>query len=166
MMNLLKKMDSTLASVLRCICIFSLAGVFIMYIANVVIRFLPFINFTATDEVAEMLMGWLIFFGAAELVREGKHFIVDLFVQKVDGTLIGKIFKILVFLISIVFVAVLFYYGLDLISRSTSVSTTLRIPKKAFYACIPISAFIMGIYFIRDFILIFVSPKEEKKETA
>jgi TRAP-type C4-dicarboxylate transport system permease small subunit len=153
----LSKFDCIVGTVLRMICIGSLIGIFVLYIANVFIRFVPIINFTATDEVVEMLTGWVIFFGAAELQRENKHFALDFLVQKVENRIPGGIIRVIVYALSMVFICVLFYYGFDLFNRSTSVSTTLRIPKRLFYACVPVSAAVMGVYLTRDIAAMFLS---------
>jgi TRAP-type C4-dicarboxylate transport system permease small subunit len=67
-----------------------------------------------------------------------------------------------------IFICVLFYYGFDLFNRSTSVSTTLRIPKRLFYVCVPISAAIMGAYLTRDIVVMFyraiVTPKNKTQK--
>lgn len=149
-MKLLKKADNILGLALRIICTGSMIGIFLLYIANVIIRFIPVVNFTATDEIVEMLTGWVIFFGAAALQRERNHFSLDFVKKKYEDRAAGKLINIFVYLISMIFILVLVYYGMDLCGRSNSLSTTLRIPKKMFYACIPISAAIMGIYLTRD----------------
>jgi TRAP-type C4-dicarboxylate transport system permease small subunit len=156
------KFDRVVGIVLRVICIGSLVGIFVLYIANVFIRFVPVINFTVTDEIVEMLTGWLIFFGAAELQRENKHFQLDFLVQKVKNRIPGKIIKVIVYVLSMVFICVLFYYGFDLFNRSTSVSTTLRIPKRLFYVCVPVSAAIMGGYLTRDIAVMFLSLRKHR----
>jgi len=162
MKNLMMKADFLLGNTLRWICVGSLMGIFVLYIANVFIRFVPVINFTATDEIVEMLIGWVIFFGAAELQREGKHFALDFIIKKIEHTVSGKLIKIIVYCLSMVFIIVLFYYGFDLFSRSRSVSTTLRIPKRMFYICVPISAGIMGIYLTRDVVKLLSSFRKTK----
>jgi TRAP-type C4-dicarboxylate transport system permease small subunit len=159
---LLLKSDNVMGTVLRVICIASLIGIFVLYIANVFIRFVPVINFTATDEIVEMLTGWVIFFGAAELQREHKHFALDFFAQKIENRILGKIVRILVYVLSMMFICVLFYYGFDLFNRSTSVSTTLRIPKRMFYICVPISAAIMGIYLTRAIVAMILSLRKKQ----
>jgi TRAP-type C4-dicarboxylate transport system permease small subunit len=141
-----------------------MAIIFFLYILNVFIRFIPVFNLTVTDEIVEMLTGWVIFFGAAELQREGKHFALDFLVKKIEGRLSGKLIQIFVYCISMVFICVMLYYGFDLYSRSFSVSTTLRIPKRMFYVCVPLSALLMGIYMTRDVVKIILSfrKKEDK----
>lgn len=159
----LLKFDRVVGLVLRVICIGSLIGIFVLYIANVFIRFVPVINFTVTDEIVEMLIGWVIFFGAAELQRENKHFVLDFLVQKIENRILGKIIRVIVYVLSMVFICVLFYYGFDLFNRSTSVSTTLRIPKRLFYVCVPVSAAIMGGYLTRDITAMFLSLRYKQQ---
>jgi TRAP-type C4-dicarboxylate transport system permease small subunit len=155
--NFFIKSDHLLGTALRFICVVSLAGIFALYILNVFIRFIPVFNVTVTDEMVEMLTGWVIFFGAAELQREGKHFALDFLVKKIENRFSGKLIQILVYCISMVFICVVLYYGFDLYNRSFSVSTTLRIPKRMFYVCIPLSAILMGIYMTRDAVKIILS---------
>jgi TRAP-type C4-dicarboxylate transport system permease small subunit len=162
MKNFLVMPDRILGTALRFICIVSMAVIFVLYILNVFIRFFPVVNLTVTDEIVEMLTGWVIFFGAAELQREGKHFALDFLVKKIENRLGGKLIQILVYCISMVFICVMLYYGFDLYGRSFSVSTTLRIPKRVFYVCVPLSAILMGIYMTRDAVKIILSLRKPK----
>ncbi|MDR1625122.1 MAG: TRAP transporter small permease [Spirochaetia bacterium] len=155
--NFFIKSDRLLGATLRCVCVLSMAGIFVLYILNVFIRFMPVTNLTVTDEIVEMLTGWVIFFGAAELQREGKHFALDFLVKKIENRFLGKLIRIFVYFISMVFICVVLYYGFDLYNRSLSVSTTLRIPKRMFYVCVPLSAILMGIYMTRDAVKIILS---------
>lgn len=166
-MNCIKKIlyqsDLILGSTLRWICILSLIGIFVLYIINVFVRFLPITNLKVTDEIVEMLMGWVVFFGAAALQRERKHFALDFIIQKIEGHVSGKLINILVYLLSMLFIGVLFYYGFDLFNRSNGLSAILRIPRGIFYVCVPISALIMGIYMTRDVVKVFASFRKPKE---
>ena len=85
-MNLLKAADRCVSVTARTVSTLALAGIFVMFIANVFVRFVPVYNFTQTDDWIQILLVWMIFPGAMELVRTRGHFVVDVITDRVAGT--------------------------------------------------------------------------------
>jgi len=156
MQELLKYMnviDREISRAVRILCMISMAVIFILFLANVFVRFVPIYNFTTTDEWITLFLIWTIFFGAQELVKTKSHFMVDVITDKLKGTTYGKIFRIISTSISIIMFAAICYYGIILVDRSQATLQTIPYMKQSYlYACIPISAFFMMIYSIRDFV--------------
>lgn len=94
-LNFLSIADQWVSRITRTICIISMATVFVMFLLNVFVRFVPVYNFTQTDEWTQLFLVWVIFFGAQELVRTKSHFVVDVLTDKVQGTRLGKILRII-----------------------------------------------------------------------
>ena len=88
-MNLLKAADRCVSVTARTVSTLALAGIFVMFIANVFVRFVPVYNFTQTDDWIQILLVWMIFPGAMELVRTRGHFVVDVITDRVAGTNFG-----------------------------------------------------------------------------
>ncbi len=153
LLNLLNTLDRIVSKAVRLICTISMAIIFILFLANIFVRFVPIYNFTTTDEWTQLFLVWTIFFGAQELVRTKSHFVVDVVTDKLKGTGLGKVFEIASAVISIIMFAAIFTFGVILVNRSQASMQTIPYMKIAyFYACIPASAFFMTLYAIRDLI--------------
>ena len=103
----LKKLDHAVSVTTRTICIVALAAIFVMFLLNVFVRFVPVYNFTQTDDWIQLCLVWMIFLGAQELVRTRSHFVVDVLTERMAGTQTGRFVRILVCLIECVTYAVL-----------------------------------------------------------
>ncbi|MCR5084070.1 MAG: TRAP transporter small permease subunit [Succinivibrionaceae bacterium] len=153
MLSALKALDLMVSKVTIAICTVSMMVIFVLFLMNVFVRFVPVYNFTQTDEWTQLFLVWVIFFGAQELVRRRSHFVVDVLTDRIKGKPIGKAFRIFSTLCEMVLYAVICYYGWVLVARSQASMQTIPWMKVSFfYACIPISAFFMTIYSIRDFV--------------
>lgn len=164
-LNLLKSIDAIVSKITRLICIVSMMIIFVMFLLNVFVRFVPIYNFTQTDEWTQLFLVWVIFFGAQELVRTRGHFIVDVITDRIVGTPAGKICRIISTIIECVMYATICYYGFVLVMRAQSYMLTITwLQKKYFYMVIPVSAFFMTCYSLRDIVQAFKLPwRAEKK---
>lgn len=95
-MNLLKAADRCVSVTARTVSTLALAGIFVMFIANVFVRFVPVYNFTQTDDWIQILLVWMIFPGAMELVRTRGHFVVDVITDRVAGKSVFSAFHKLI----------------------------------------------------------------------
>ena len=91
LLSLLRAGDELLSRVVRAICVVAMASIFIMFILNVFVRFVPIYNFTQTDDWIQFALVWMIFLGAQELVRTRNHFVVDLFTDRLRDRLSGTV---------------------------------------------------------------------------
>ncbi|MTQ97516.1 TRAP transporter small permease subunit [Pseudoflavonifractor sp. BIOML-A6] len=157
-MNILKKTENAVGKFSRAVASICLGIVFVLFLLNICTR-IPFIKWNPVwiDETIQFFLVWMIFLAAMELVRVGGHFMVDILTDKVHGTLVGRIFRILSTVISLITYGVIFYFGVQLCLRSTASLFTLQFMKKSyFYACIPFSAFFMSLFTLRDVVLAFM----------
>ena len=81
----LKSIDLVISRITRFICIVSMMIIFVMFLLNVLVRFVPVYNFTQTDEWTQLFLVWVIFLGAQELVRTRGHFIVDVITDRINS---------------------------------------------------------------------------------
>ena len=150
-LNFLSIADQWVSRITRTICIISMATVFVMFLLNVFVRFVPIYNFTQTDEWTQLFLVWVIFFGAQELVRTKSHFVVDVLTDKVQGTRLGKILRIITTVIELIMYAVICYYGWVLVGRAQAYMQSIPwMQMKYFYAGIPVSATFKTMDAIRD----------------
>ena len=98
-MTMLKKFDHWVGMTARGIASAALAAIFVMFLLNVFVRFVPVYNFTQTDDWIQICLIWMIFQGAQELVRTRSHFVVDVLTERLSGTDAGRAARIMVTLI-------------------------------------------------------------------
>lgn len=156
-MNFLKKVDTAFSKVLDGFCLFCMVALGVILCAKVFFRFVPILSAIPTfsmgwfDEIIEMLFAWLIMTCSTLLCRENAHFRVDLIQMKLKGRPLA-ILEAIVYLIALVFYALLFYYGASLCSSAVQTTATLRWQMRYFYLCIPFNAFFLCIYTLRNVI--------------
>lgn len=56
----LKKLDHAVSVTTRTICIVALAAIFVMFLLNVFVRFVPVYNFMQTDDWIQLCLVWMI----------------------------------------------------------------------------------------------------------
>lgn len=164
-MKALRTADRVLGLVLRAIPILCLAALFVILFGNVLSRYFEVWSIAWFDEIVEALFAWMVFIGAAALWRENEHFRID-FLEgylALAGAVRGaKALRLVIAVLSLVFLAFMAVKGYDLASRSRAVTPILSVPVAYVYAAIPIAAGIMAIYSIADILRLLTArqPKE------
>ncbi|MDB1125310.1 TRAP transporter small permease [Vibrio algarum] len=174
MIALLKTIDIWVQRILRYIAMtmFSILG--LLLFANVMLRlindFIQFLlkhglesvanllqsvvtisSFHWFDEIIELSFAALVFYGAAGLWCAKLHFSVgDWISPRIKNVRLKHFYKLLIVVISAVFMAILFWYSLKLTLRTNQVTTVFQIKQWILYSCIPISSLIMLIYSLVD----------------
>jgi len=149
-----KKIDKVIAPILQFIVMFCCIGIAIILFIRVIIRFTPLtIELSWTDEVVEWIMAWMIFSASTLIFRDHSHFQVDLLVKKLEGTKAGVVLRMLITILSIIFIASLFYYGILMVMSTDQFSPIMKVPTKFPYSSIPINCALMLFYLCHDFIL-------------
>ncbi len=151
-MSALKRIDAALGVVLRTIPVVCLVALFIILFGNVVSRYFQIWTTAWFDEIVESLFAIMVFVGAAALWRENEHFRVD-WLESVLGPRSGSLLRLVSIGLSMVFLAVMAWKGYDLASRSRAVTPILGVPTAYIYAVIPVSAALMLLYSVRDFVV-------------
>lgn len=156
MIDFLKKLDEGFSKAVRIICTILMAMIFIMFILNVFVRFVPVYNFTQTDDWIQICLIWMIFLGAQELVRTRNHFVVDFLADRIKNRQIKRALQIVVCLIELATYAVIGWFGFVWVIKSNSYMQSIPwMQVRWMYLAIPVSATFMTLYAVRDLILTF-----------
>lgn len=161
--SVLKRVDNVVSLVTRSLCVMSLAAIVIMFLLNVFVRFVPVYNFTQTDDWIQIFLVWMIFLGAQELVRTRNHFVVEVLTERMEG-LVGHIARIVVCLIELATYAIICYYGWVWVFKAQAYMQSIPwMQVRVCYAAIPISAFFMTCYGVRDLVIAFQNIHQHYK---
>ncbi|KXF75326.1 hypothetical protein ATN84_18835 [Paramesorhizobium deserti] len=142
--------DRMVGLLLRAIASSCLAALFVIVFANVVSRYFQLGSMAWFDEVVQALFAWMVFIGAAALWREKEHFRVDWLSAILGESRGGALLHVVVSLLSIGFLALMTWKGLDLTLRSRAVTPILNVPVAFLYVSIPIAGAVMTIYSLVD----------------
>ena len=121
----------------------SMAAMVVLMLYQVILRYV----FSASNSWSEELVRYLfildVMLAASIAVRRNSHLQIDVLINCFSPKL-KRIFTIAATLAGIVFLALLFWYSLDLCMTATSnVSPGLGIPMSIPYACVPLGAVLM-----------------------
>jgi len=150
-MNSLKYIDKVILKTLKAMTITSFVFLTILISANVFVRFVPIASLHWFDEIIELLYAYLVFYGAAALWISHEHFGVgDWLEKRIKNMKVRYGYRMIIELLVICFVAIFFYYSLQLTLLAQDVTNVFAIPKRVLYSCLPVSGAIMIIYSIRN----------------
>ena len=154
MKNTLNRIDQGLTLVLEWICIALFAAITFILTLNIVVRFFPFMSMHWFDEILELLYGALVFYGAAAVWVTHSHFSVGDWISKYLKSVRARFaYRLLVELMSLVFIAIFFWYALELLLQTEERTTAFAMSKKWLYACMPITGGIMVLYTLKNMYL-------------
>ncbi|HSB04929.1 MAG TPA: TRAP transporter small permease subunit [Thermodesulfobacteriota bacterium] len=146
-----KRVDKVILRTLKAMTIASFVFLTILISANVFVRFVPIASLHWFDEIIELLYAYLVFYGAAALWISHEHFGVgDWLEKRIKNIRMRAAYRMIIELLVICFVAIFFYYSLQLTLLAHDVTNVFAIPKRVLYSCLPVSGAIMMIYSIRN----------------
>ena len=150
-LSAINRFDQGLVLVLEWICIALFVAITVILTLNIVVRFMPIMSMHWFDEILELLYGALIFYGAAAVWVKHAHFSVGDWISKyLKGTRPRFCYRLLVELCSLVFIAIFFWYALELMLKTEEQTTAFAMSKKWLYACMPITGGIMVLYSLKN----------------
>ena len=152
-MKMLVQLDQVIDRILKMICLSLFTALFLLLTFNVFFRFIPIYSMGWFDEIVELSITSLSFYGAALLWKRREHSRIDFLVEKYKGTKKEYLIELIISIIGFIFMIFLTRYSIELMSKATAWSPIFKIPKKVFYSCMPISSIIMGIYAMKDIIV-------------
>ncbi|MBS1229981.1 MAG: conserved rane protein of unknown function [Proteobacteria bacterium] len=148
------RIDKGLTLVLEWICIVLFAAITFILTLNIVVRFFPFMSMHWFDEILELLYGALVFYGAAAVWVTHSHFSVGDWISKYLKSVRARFaYRLLVEVMSLVFIAIFFWYALQLMLQTEEQTTAFAMSKKWLYACMPITGGIMVLYTLKNMYL-------------
>ena len=155
-MEILKRIDEAVASLLKVLCLICFMGLFVILLMNVFFRWVPLLSLIPSfsmgwfDEIVEMLFAWLVFSASSLLCRDREHFKVELIQMKLKGKRSFYLLEFVINLVTLVFFSALLFYGWKLVVGGVQTTPVLRMQKRWLYMCVPFNSLLMTIYTIRD----------------
>lgn len=145
------KFETIFSRVTQVACTFFLAAIFVMFLLNVFVRFVPIYNFTQTDDWIQFCLIWMIFLAAAELVRTKNHFVVDVATSQIASPEVKRWLRVAVLLIELVTYVVICWYGVVWVMRSNAHMQSIPwMEVRYVYLAIPVSAFFMAVFAVKQ----------------
>lgn len=142
-----KRLDELLGKLLEIIITLCLGSVVIITFLQVFFRYVLQQPLTWSQEALMISFVYSVLFGAALAVKNGDHLKVDMF-ENIPNAF-RKVLSVLQFLIVLIVVITIFYYGLQLVInnfKSGQIVGMLPIKKAYVYLALPISALFMLYY--------------------
>jgi TRAP-type C4-dicarboxylate transport system permease small subunit len=153
-MKTMSHFDRGLTLLLEWICIILFAAITAIMTLNIIVRFVPFMSMHWFDEILELLYGALIFYGAAAVWVAHDHFSVGDWISKFLKSVWARFaYRLLVELMSLIFIIIFFKYSLELTMHTEEQTTAFALSRKWLYVCMPITGGIMVLYSIKNMYL-------------
>jgi len=150
----LNRFDKGLTLALEWICIVLFVAITLILTLNIFVRFVPIMSMHWFDEILELIYGALIFYGAAAVWVAHGYFSVGDWISKFIPSVRGRFaYRLLVELCSLVFIAIFFWYAVELLMKTEEMTTAFAMSKKWLYACMPITGAIMIVYSLKNMYL-------------
>jgi len=133
--------------------------------ANVVGRYVFTKSIFFSEELARFLFVWVVFLGAAIIIKDKGHVAVTFLSERLKSRKSGKLLEIFIGICGFIFITIVFIGGITL-SRSMNLykSSALQIPMGYVYYVIPIGAGIMMIHHVKNFLALFFKEQENVKK--
>ncbi len=115
----------------------------VIMVMNVILRYCFRFSFNWSDEIIRYLCIYMSFLGMAASWKYGTHIGVTVFVEKMFPEKSRKYFRLLSDIVTIIFLALLSYFGFVLVGRivaSSQTSPALHLPMYLIYGTVPASA--------------------------
>ncbi|MFD1708758.1 TRAP transporter small permease [Siminovitchia sediminis] len=148
--NILNRVEDVLFYIGGVLVIFSMLSITM----EVIFRLTSGSSLIWVNEINEYILLYVPFLGAAWLIRENGHVVIDLIEGKLSKTF-NRVNYILIALIGMLICLAFSWYGLqtviDSYVRDMRSISVLQIPQVYVYAIIPIGGFVMLLEFIRMF---------------
>ena len=115
----------------------------VIMVMNVILRYCFHFSFNWSDEIIRYLCIYMSFLGVAASWKYGTHIGVTVFVEKMFPEKSRKYFRLLSDIVTIIFLALLSYFGFVLVGRivaSSQTSPALHLPMYLIYGTVPASA--------------------------
>ncbi|WP_320172205.1 TRAP transporter small permease [Maridesulfovibrio sp.] len=155
------KLFEKLRAVLYWISVTSMTVMLALIFFQVVTRYFFGHTFEWSEELARFLFVWVVFLGSALIMGESGHLAVQILPTRLKGSASGLLLEIFINLCSYAFTMLLLVQGAKMTSVMTfQVAPGLGISMSVVYSIIPISAFLMILYLIKDTVKIISRIRE------
>lgn len=139
----MRKLLDIVNKYLRNIAVIAMGGMLFVIFGQVIARYVFHNSLVFSEELARYLFVYVVFFGAATIMRNNGHIIMEALTSQLKGK-VAKYTQIIAFLCTLLFLIIIFYYGIRMtMISSNQISPALRISMSYVYIAMPIAAFIM-----------------------
>ncbi|MBN1646991.1 MAG: TRAP transporter small permease subunit [Spirochaetales bacterium] len=147
----IKKFDKVLTDIIKIITIAMFSLLSLLYFCRIIFRLLLIkFSFHWSDELIELCFAGIVFLGSTAVWMAKGHFSAGNFIIKLFKKRVAiSIYKILLEIVSLVFVIIFLKYSYSLTIKSREYTMVLEIPMKVLYGVMPVSALIMCLYSLR-----------------
>ena len=165
MLSALKACDRAVAFVCRWGVIAALIGLFLLLLAGVVMRAVPVVSITGSDEIVELLFAWLTFLGTIALWREGALYKVTMITDVVAPAL-RHIVEVHIKFLMLVVALTLLIKGTAFVAGSGETTPFLRLDKAWWYASVPMCGAFLTIYSVAGLARAYLGRFDEEKPSG
>ena len=132
------------------------AGVFMVVMslttfANVLARYFFNSPIQWAEELARYSFIWVVFLGAVVCTKRKRHIVIDILQQSLPARPTTWT-RLLVDCCTVGIALVIAYYGWKLTAAATQITATLQIPHYVIYAVVPVSAALIILHTLGDFV--------------
>lgn len=133
------------------ICILCGGLLFSVTILGVLFRYVLMAPLRWSEELARMLLIWIVFFGGSIATREGKHLKLDFF-ENIFPPMFKRIIELFSILLGLLFLAILLYTSYSMMTEIGKVSrlSVIRVSMAYPYLALPAGAFLMIFQLINN----------------
>ncbi len=118
-------------------------------LANVLARYVFNSPFQWAEELARYSFIWVVFLGAAACTKKKRHIVIDGLVVAMPLR-VQRLLAVLVDVVTLLMMAIILYFGCQLVAHGGQTTAELRIPKSVVYSVIPVSAMLALLYSLAD----------------
>ena len=164
-MKVYKKLMNALAAVEKIVLVISTLLILVLTVGNVFSRKVIHQSWSFTEELVVAIFVLITLLGAALSAREGGLVGLNLVTERLPKSA-KKPVMILITIFSVLFMGILFYYGMDkVLAQLANQKRTfvLNWPEWIFWSFVPIGAGCMILHFI-EYCLDFCLKKDDEKE--
>ena len=133
------------------ICILCGGLLFSVTILGVLFRYVLMAPLRWSEELARMLLIWIVFFGGSIATREGKHLKLDYF-ENIFPQMLKRIIELISIILSLIFLAILLYTSYLMMNEIGKVArlSVIRVSMGYPYFALPAGAFLMIFQLINN----------------
>lgn len=148
----LSTLDAVIQRLVAALVFLLFATMVVLVFAQVYTRFLTNRSLTWSEELSRFLMVWMVFLSSALTFRKGGHITVDNLVKALPPT-VNRVASMVASLLMLVFLVILLW-GSTIVLPTTAMqkSPANNIVMAYVYAAIPLSALLMSVDVIRNFV--------------
>jgi len=164
-LRLLILIDQIIGKTLKWITCTCLLLVSVQLTVGIIVRYFRLTSIARFDELVELFFCWIIFFGAALVVRDWSHLRVEFLELLLPrGGKAAKYLRFMLYCLSLLFVLFFVKSGIVLFSVSGAMSSEmLRLPRRLWYLPIPVSGLLMVAYISKELVGVVLDLRKGNK---